>query len=63
MQTGVTVRGETIKAAQCERCGVKLYPATQLEPHMADHKKRDAYFEKSKKWLSPRLKRLGKNLG
>jgi len=62
MQT-VIVRGERINVVECKRCGTKFFPAGLLEQHIAAHKEADDDFEKSKKWLAPRLKRLGKNYG
>ena len=33
-----------LKAAQCAKCGAKIYPQSLLEPHLSRHRRRQRWF-------------------
>lgn len=37
MAITITFEGHSYHAARCKRCGLKMYPAKQLESHKAMH--------------------------
>ena len=39
------------RAAKCEKCGTKIYPASLLEAHVLRHEQRD-------RWFSEELRKL-----
>jgi hypothetical protein len=48
----------TYHAAVCHRCGVKIYPADQLEPHLDRHQLKDLYLEGELKKLQFAMARM-----
>jgi hypothetical protein len=49
---------ETYHAAVCHRCGTKIYPAEQLEPHLDRHQLKDLYLEGELKRLQFAMGRM-----
>jgi hypothetical protein len=49
---------ETYHAAVCHRCGTKIYPAEQLEPHLDRHQLKDLYLEGELKKLQFAMARM-----
>lgn len=48
----------TYRAAVCHRCGTKIYPAEQLEPHLDRHQLKDLYLEGELKKLQFAMARM-----
>jgi hypothetical protein len=48
----------TLNAAVCQRCGVKIYPATLLDAHMDRHQIKDWYLEGELKRLQYAMGRM-----
>jgi hypothetical protein len=48
----------TYHAAVCHRCGTKIYPAEQLEPHLDRHQLKDLYLEGELKKLQFAMARM-----
>jgi hypothetical protein len=48
----------TYNAAVCHRCGTKIYPAEQLEPHLDRHQLKDLYLEGELKKLQFAMARM-----
>ena len=48
----------TYHAAVCHRCGTKIYPAEELEPHLDRHQLKDLYLEGELKKLQFAMARM-----
>jgi hypothetical protein len=48
----------TYHAAVCHRCGTKIYPAAELEPHLDRHQLKDLYLEGELKKLQFAMARM-----
>jgi uncharacterized OB-fold protein len=48
----------TYHAAVCHRCGTKIYPPEQLEPHLDRHQLKDLYLEGELKKLQFAMARM-----
>jgi uncharacterized OB-fold protein len=40
----ISIDRRNLRAAQCEECGAKIYPASLLEPHLIRHRVRQRWF-------------------
>jgi hypothetical protein len=56
--TAIQYEDATYHAAVCHRCGTKIYPAEQLEPHLDRHQLKDLYLEGELKKLQFAMARM-----
>ena len=47
----ISLDRQKFSAAQCSKCGAKMYPKTLLEPHLTRHRRRQ-------RWVNAELKKL-----
>jgi uncharacterized OB-fold protein len=40
----ISLEEKNLRAAQCEKCGAKIYPQSLLEPHLSRHRRRQRWF-------------------
>jgi uncharacterized OB-fold protein len=42
----ILIENKMLPAAQCEKCGAKMYPGSLLQPHLTRHQRRQRWFIK-----------------
>ena len=47
----ISIDQTDLRAAKCERCGTKIYPASLLDAHIERHEQRE-------RWLNAELRKL-----
>jgi hypothetical protein len=45
----IQIENKSLPAAKCERCGVKMFPRSLLQPHLTRHQRRQRWFIKELK--------------
>ncbi|HEU4342829.1 MAG TPA: hypothetical protein VFU31_14805 [Candidatus Binatia bacterium] len=51
----ILVEDKKLKAAKCEKCGVKIYPPSLLKPHLDRH-------QSQHRWFLTELKKLRRTM-
>ncbi len=47
----ISLDRQNLRAAECAKCGAKIYPKTLLEPHLTRHRRRQ-------RWVNAELRKL-----
>jgi hypothetical protein len=60
MPLTIHLNGQIIPAAQCPRCGAKVFPESLLEGHLLEHDKTDRWFSSAQKSLRKKIRSNGR---
>jgi uncharacterized OB-fold protein len=47
----ISIEQRNLEAAECEKCGAKMYPGSLLKPHLTRHRRK-------KRWFMTELRKL-----
>jgi len=47
----ISLDQQNLRAAECNKCGAKIYPKALLEPHLTRHRRRQ-------RWVNAELRKL-----
>lgn len=54
----IHIQSLRFRAAKCEKCGAKMYPAGLLEPHLNRHRRRERWFKSEVSKLRDTITRM-----
>ena len=45
----ILIENQMLPAAECKKCGAKIYPRSLLQPHITRHQRRQRYLKELRK--------------
>jgi hypothetical protein len=54
----ILIENQMLQAAECQKCGAKIYPRSLLQPHITRHQRRQRWYLKELRKLQYTMARM-----